>query len=117
MFLIYLYLSCLHQLQHRQEGDNDLYLGCLLFQEIPETESVMYLCILINIFQFLRKRNLFFLDLAELASDRIRLYLPVFSGYPEKISFSFVSVSPSRSVSRSTGSSYSFTSSGMVAPL
>ena len=73
MFLIYLYLSCLHQLQHRQEGDNDLYLGCLLFQEIPETESVMYLCILINIFQFLRKRNLFFLDLAELTSDRIRL--------------------------------------------
>ena len=73
MFLIYLYLSCLHQLQHRQEGDNDLYLGCLLFQEIPKTESVMYLCILINIFQFLRKRNLFFLDLAELTSDRIRL--------------------------------------------
>ena len=34
---------------------------------------MMYLCILINIFQFLRKRNLFFLDLTELTSDRIRL--------------------------------------------
>lgn len=116
MFLIYLYLSCLHQLQHRQEGDNDLYLGCLLFQEIPETESVMYLCILINIFQFLRKRNLFFLDLAELTSDRIRLICLSFQDIL-KISFSFVRVSPSRSVSKSTGSSYSFTSSGMVAPL
>ena len=40
MFLIYRYLSCRHQLQHRQEGDNDLYLGCLLFQEIPETSKL-----------------------------------------------------------------------------
>ena len=103
-------LSYLHKLQNRQEGNHHLQLVRLSLQKFPEAESALPPGVksrFLSSVPGLRVPCVWFRN----CSDRVNLILPATCF---KDSLSLASVSPSRSLSRTTGGSYLATSGGRV---
>ena len=64
-------VSHFYQFQNRKEGNDYLYFGALLFQQVPKAEFPVSLCKFLHLQHFIRKTAFFLLDFSKLASDRV----------------------------------------------